>query len=181
MTLTDLQKRKLTRFFTVYDQNHDGVIERADYILLADNISKAKGFALDSPLSARLRECLLRVWSNLEIIADKNHDGSVTLDEFLAYRDELHQDEVKYNDLVTAGLTLFDVMDDNQDGKIQMREFKLFYSFFQLDESLAADVFTQLDVEQTGYLTRAQLQAYSREFNLGDDPKAIGNGLFGPY
>ena len=36
MTLTDLQKRKLTRFFTVYDQNNDGVIERIDYIMLAD-------------------------------------------------------------------------------------------------------------------------------------------------
>lgn len=181
MTLTDLQKRKLTRFFTVFDQNHDGVIERADYLLLADNISKAKGFALDSPLSARLRECLLRVWENLEIIADKNHDGSVTLEEFLAYRGELHQDEVKYNDLVTAGVTLFDVMDDNQDGKINVREFQLFYSFFGLDELLATDVFGQLDVGQTGYLTREQLKTYSRQFNLGDDPDAIGNGLFGPY
>ena len=181
MTLTDLQKRKLTRFFTVYDQNSDGVIERSDYILLANNISKAKGFELDSPLSARLRECLLRVWGNLEIIADKNHDGSVTLEEFLDYRGALHQDEVKYNDLVSAGLTLFDVMDDNQDGKIELREFKLFYSFFQLDEGLAAEVFAHLDIEQTGYLTRDQLRTYSQEFNLGDDPKALGNKLFGPY
>lgn len=181
MALTDLQKRKLTRFFKVYDQNQDGVIERADYILLADNISKAKDFALDSPLSARLRECMLQVWSNLEIIADKNHDGSVTLEEFLDYRDELHQDEVKYNDLVTAGLTLFDVMDDNQDGQIELPEFKLFYSFFQLDESLATEVFAQLDVKQMGYLTREQLRTYSREFNLGNDPDAIGNKLFGPY
>ncbi len=181
MALTDLQKRKLTRFFTVYDQNNDGVIERADYILLSDNISKAKGFALDSPLSGRLRECMLQVWSNLEIIADKNHDGSVTLEEFLDYRDELHQDEVKYNDLVTAGLTLFDVMDDNNDGQIELPEFKLFYSFFQLDESLATEVFAKLDVEQAGYLTREQLREYSREFNLGDNPDAVGNGLFGPY
>jgi len=181
MTLTDLQKRKLTRFFTIYDQNNDGVIERSDYIMLADNISKAKGFGLDSPLSARLRECLLRVWGNLELIADKNHDGTVTLDEFLAYRDELHQDEPKYNDLVSAGLTLFDVMDDNHDGQIELREFKLFYSFFQLDEGLATDVFAQLDVEKTEYLTREQLRIYSREFNLGDDPDAIGNKLFGPY
>jgi Ca2+-binding EF-hand superfamily protein len=181
MTLTELQKRKLTRFFEIYDQNHDGVIERADYILLADNVSKAKGFPLDSPLSARIRECMLRVWSNLETIADKNRDGSVTLDEFLAYRATLHQDEVKYNDLVTAGLTLFDVMDDNQDGKIELTEFKQFYSFFQLGDALAAEVFAKLDVEQAGYLTREQLQTYSRQFNLGDDPDAIGNQLFGPY
>lgn len=181
MTLTDLQKRKLTRFFTVYDQNHDGVIERSDYILLANNISKAKGFALDSPLSARLRECMLRVWGNLEHIADKNQDGSVTLEEFLAYRDQLHQDEIKFNDLVSAGLTLFDVMDDNHDGQIELQEFISFYSFFQLDEALAVDVFAKLDVEKTGYLTREQLRIYSREFNLGNDPDAIGNGLFGPY
>jgi Ca2+-binding EF-hand superfamily protein len=181
MTLTDLQKRKLTRFFTVYDQNNDGVIERIDYIMLADNISTAKGFDLESPLSSRLRECMLRVWENLEHIADKNHDGSVTLAEFLAYRDQLHQDEVKYNDLVTAGLTIFDVMDDNRDGQIDLNEFKLFYSFFQLDESLAEEVFAELDVDQTGYLTRDEIQNYSREFNLGDDPEAIGNKLFGPY
>ena len=181
MALTELQKRKLTRFFTVYDQNRDGVIERSDYILLANNVSKAKGFALDSPLSARLRECMLRVWSNLENIADKNEDGEVTLDEFLAYRDQLQQNELKFNDLVSAGLTLFDVMDDDHDGRINLREFKLFYSFFQLDESLAAEVFAHLDVEKTGYLTREQLRTYSREFNLGEDPEAIGNKLFGPY
>lgn len=181
MTLTDLQKRKLTRFFTVYDQNNDGVIERADYILLADNIAKAKGFPPESPLSMRTRECLLQVWHNLEILADKDADGVVTLEEFLDYRDALHQDEVKYNDLVTAGLTIFDIMDDNHDGKLELHEFKAFYSFFQLDEDLAETVFKRLDIENSGYLTREQIRIYSRQFNLGDDPEAVGNWLFGEF
>jgi len=181
MVLTDLQKRKLRRFFTVFDQDRDGVIDRSDYILLAENISKAKGFPLDSPLSARVKECLLQVWGNLEIIADKDQDGHVTLEEFLDYRDKLHQDDIRYGDLVSAGLTLFDVMDENHDGKLEPHEFRLFYSFFQLDADLADDMFKRLDVEKAGYLTRSQIRAYSQEFNLGSDPDAVGNWLFGPY
>ena len=181
MALTDLQKRKLKRFFTVFDQDRDGVIDRTDYMLLAENVSKAKGFPLDSPLSERVKECLLQVWSNLEIIADKNHDGHVTLEEFIEYREKLHEDDVKYGDLVTAGLTLFDVMDNNHDGKLEPHEFRAFYSFFQLDDDLADEMFERLDTEKAGYLTRNQIQTYSQAFNLGNDPDAVGNWLFGPY
>lgn len=181
MTLTDLQLRKLKRFFKIFDQDKDGVIDRSDYILLAENISKSKGFPLDSPLSSRVRECLLQVWSNLQAIADKDQDGTVTLEEFLEYRDALHQDDAKYDDLVSAGLTLFDVMDDNHDGKLELHEFQEFYSFFQLEKSLAEDMFKKLDIENTGYLTRQQIQVYSDQFNKGTDPDAIGNWLFGPY
>lgn len=181
MTLTDLQRRKLTRFFKVYDQDHDGVIERSDYIALAENVATAKGFPLHSPLASRLKECLIQVWNNLEIIADKNRDGVVTLEEFLAYRDSLHRDEIKYNDLVTAGVTLFDIMDDNQDGKINCEEFALFYSFFQMEKSLAEEMFQKLDTSNNGFLTRDQILKYSDEFNLGDDPEEVGNWLFGPF
>lgn len=181
MALTDLQKRKLTHFFKVFDQDRDGVIDRTDYILLAENVSKAKGFPLDSPLSKRVKECLLQLWSNLEIIADKDHDSHVTMDEFLEYREKLHKDDVKYGDLVAAGLTLFDVMDGNHDGKLEPHEFRMFYSFFQLDAELADKMFIRLDVDKVGYLTRSQIRGYSQEFNLGDDPDAVGNWLFGPY
>lgn len=181
MTLSELQKRKLTRFFKVYDQDHDGVIERNDYVMLAENVARAKGYPLQSPLASRLKEALLQVWSNLEILADKNHDGVVTLEEFLNYRDKLHVDEVKYNDLVTVGLTMFDIMDENHDGRIDQHEFELFYTFFDLEKSLADEMFKKLDTESVGYLSRAQVQDYSRQFNLGDDPEDIGNWLFGPY
>lgn len=181
MTLTDLQKRKLTRFFTVFDQDNDGLITRQDYILLAENVSRVKGFPPESPLSVRVKECLLQVWSNLEILADKDHDGHVTMEEFLDYRDKLHQDQVKFDDLVSAGLMLFDVMDGDHDGRLNVNEFADFYSFFQLDADLATQMFDRMDSDTTGYLTREQIRTYSRQFNLGDDHDDIGNWLFGPY
>lgn len=181
MTLTDLQKRKLTRFFTVFDLNKDGFIQRQDYMMLAENIAKSKGFPPHSPLARRVKEVIMRVWENLEILADKNHDHQIILEEFLKYRDKLHQDETKYADLVAAGLTIFDLLDLNKDGKVVESEFVSFYKLFHLGEDLAKEIFPKLDTDSNGYLTREDVLRLGREFDLGDDPSAPGNWLFGPY
>lgn len=181
MVLTDLQRRKLTRFFRVYDIDGDGVIQRKDYIQLAHNVARAKNLPIDSPLGKRMEEVFLQVWENLEILADKNYDHVVTLQEFLDYREKLHTDEGKYRDLVEAGLALFDLLDMDQNGIIDVDEFVVFYEFFDLPADLARDMFERLDASGKGYITREESIQLGQEFNLANNPDAPGNWLFGPF
>ena len=62
-----------------------------------------------------------------------------------------------------------------------MSEFSDFYGVFGLAVSLAETVFVELDTNGDGVISRAELTELSRQFYRGDDLKAAGNVLFGPY
>lgn len=121
-------------------------------------------------------------WERLRSIADGDRDGSVDLDEWLAYWQLTLADDARYEHEVEA-LTdrLFTVFDLDEDDQIGPSEFSDFYGVFGLAVSLAQTVFVELDTNGDGVITRSELLEISRQFYRGDDVEAAGNVLFGPF
>lgn len=179
--LTDLQTRKLTRYFEVYDIDDDGRIGTADFERILENVRVLHGDD-GGPSHDALREAYTTLWRQLVAAADGDGDGGVDLDEWLGYWQITLEDDGRYHEEVHR-LTdrLFRVFDMDEDGSIGAAEFIDFYGVFGLPVSLAEAVFVELDADGDGAISRSELLDISREFYRGDDTEAPANLLFGPF
>ena len=178
--LTDLQTKKLTRYFRVYDIDDDGRIESTDFERIIENVHLLHGLDGNGPNA--LREAYATLWNGLRASADSDGDHAVDLDEWLAYWQRALEDDTRYEAEVEAISTrILSIFDLDESGTIGRAEFRDFYGVFGLAVSLADAVFEALDLDGDGSISRAELLALSRQFFRGDDVEEPGNLLFGPY
>lgn len=177
--LSDLQTRKLTRYFQVYDIDDDGRIEASDFARIVENVRLLHG---EDDAANGLHGAYGRLWGRISEAADVDGDSGVDLDEWLAYWQIALEDDARYESEVQA-LTdrLFAVFDLDEDGSIGAAEFSDFYGIFGLSVSLAESVFEALDEDGDGRVTREELRSAGRAFFRSDDVQQPGNLLFGPY
>jgi Ca2+-binding EF-hand superfamily protein len=180
--LSDLQTKKLTRYFQVYDIDDDGRIASTDFERIVENVRVLHGAGAGSSGSDALREAYMGLWERLRSSADGDGDDSVDLDEWLAYWQLALEDDERYEtEVQTITDRLFSVFDLDEDDAIGKDEFADFYGIFGLAVSLAETIFVELDLDGDGVITRSELLDISRDFYRGDDVEAPGNVLFGPY
>lgn len=74
--LTELRSRKMAAFFHAADQNKDGVIERADYETLVNNLAELRGWHTDSPEYSKLYDTYMFMWQPMQTL-------KLTLPEYL--------------------------------------------------------------------------------------------------
>ncbi|GMV03732.1 MAG: hypothetical protein AMXMBFR53_00140 [Gemmatimonadota bacterium] len=179
--LTDLQKKKLTRYFRVYDVDDDGRIGPADFDRVLENVRALHRADMNSSAHRALQGGYLSRWEALRTAADANQDGSVDLQEWLAHWDGVLTDEARYKEAVASvSQLLFEVFDTDEDGVLGADEFCNFYGIYGLKSAEARRVFLDLDLDGDGQVTLEELLAMVNEFYRSDDPDAPGNGLFGP-
>lgn len=178
--LTDLQTKKLTRYFQVYDIDDDGRIESSDFARIVENVGILHGS--DGSASDPVREEYLALWERLRERADSDRDLGVDLDEWLGYWQRALEDDDRFESEVLAITErLFSVFDLDENDGIGRNEFADFYGIFGLSVDLASTVFETLDADGNGMLTHAELDVIARQFFRGDDVEEPGSFLFGPY
>ena len=179
--LSDLQTKKLTRYFQVYDIDDDGRIAASDFERIVENVQMLHGYPAGVSAVSELRGAYMSLWNRIRG-ADGDGDGTIDVDEWLAYWQLALEDDARYEAEVEAITDrIFTVFDLDEDDAIGPGEFADFYGTFGLPVSLAETVFVSLDRNEDGVLTRAEMLEIGREFFRGDDVEAAGNVLFGPY
>ena len=180
---SELQKRKLTRYFRVYDMNNDGRVAASDFERVVENLRALHDLDVESARFAEIRDGFMSRWDNMRWWADRDSDGSLDLVEWLRYWDELLSRKQRYEDEVAAVLKrVLSLFDTDDDGVIGPGEFASFYDVYGLDSSLASEVFERLDANGDGVISREELETISEQFFLErSDAEARGNHLYGPY
>jgi len=180
--LTDLQRKKLTRYFHLYDRDGDGNIGPADFERVVENVRIMSGLSPESHRHQGLRRTYLARWESLRRSADADQDGRIDVSDWLAYWDGVLQADDRYQaEVASVVRRLFDFFDADQDGYIGLHEFSDLYASYGLSSALARSIFTDLDVNHDGMISRQELLDIGHHFYRGDDPSAPGNRLFGPY
>ncbi len=180
--LTELQTRKLLKLFCMYDGDRDGFLVRKDFEKVAAKLCTVKNLGSRSPKFMMLQERLVTAWKNLRKKADSNSDKKISLDEWLAYHDDVLSDRATYTQEVQSVMELiFDVFDTDGDGTICQQEWAELFQVYNIHPAYAPSTFQQLDANQDGCLSKSEVLTLIDEFFCGDNAGAIANSMFGPY
>ena len=178
--LTDIQIRKLTKLFHLYDANGDGVLVQQDFSALAVRMAewRQEGPSQHSQIFTHLQQD----WACLCAAADQNHDAQITLEEWLAYYTQVLDDMQQYVSRVVALVTLlFDAFDQDNDGQISEQEWVGLLAVFNVQPIYAKSIFINLDVNQDDCLSQDEVLTLIHDFFYVSEPSAPANFMFGPY
>jgi Ca2+-binding EF-hand superfamily protein len=185
--LTSLQNKKLSQQFRLLDADDNGTLRWNDFESLLERLRTARGWEPDSARAAQALKCYNGLWEALLKHGDRDADGKVTLEEWLAFHrsalcdsQELLSINPAYEELVMS-MTNFiqETLDDDGDGKITASEYSEFCQAYGIDATDAAHCFAGLDRNGDGVLTRHEILDLVLEYYCSDDPKAPGNQFFG--
>src|SRR5262245_6523674 len=178
--LTDFQKRKIANLFAIHDLDHDGALEKSDYVEYTRRIAASSGYGPGSPKYDELLARFLGFWEMLRQKADANQDERVTMREWFTLFEQLISSPAAVDQMRPIGDAVFTMLDRNGDGVVTLEEYKWLYSSGGLDPNLAADSFKKLDTDHDGRITTSELSTRLFEFFMSDDPSLPGTWLFGP-
>lgn len=180
--LTDLQKRKLTKLFSMYDSDFTGVLVKNDFELMFRKLSTLRDWSKRSPRYIVLEEKLMHRWAGLEKKADTHHNDEISIDEWFAYYDDVLTDAKASPEMIADLIELvFDVFDEDEDGKINQQEWGHLLAVFNESPVYAPLIFPTLDQDHDGWLTKGEIKALFINFCYSDDPNEPANQMFGPY
>lgn len=178
--LSELQTRKLTRLFDLYDLDNDGILSHADYIQAAANLARMRGHAEGTAEYKALQDAFMAVWMRLKRGADADHDQKVSLREFLVRYDVmLRQPEVVESIIILLAQLFAQIADADGNGRVEQDEFVAAMAAYDVAVEEAEKAFTYLDRTGDNTITWDELLMNVREFLCGNDEKAPGNWLFG--
>lgn len=180
--LSDLQKKKLSRYFRVLDADGDGEIERSDYEQRVAAFAKEFGCAPGSPRYASIQRAWMDQWKGLVAAADGDDDRKVSLAEFLAMHDEAIQDRERlYGVLLSVARWILETADVDGNGTLSRPELLKALLASGLSEAEASESFRRLDRDGDETITKAEFLSCAAAFYTSDDPGAPGNWLFGAF
>lgn len=182
--LSELQQRKFTRLFRLYDLDKDGVLRQADFEQFAVNIARAGSPNAPADCQQQLRAMYAQQWRQVQQFADVNRDEMVSLAEWLQHHDALVSapglaDELPKG-LLNGFYALWDVIDPGAGRVTTAHRYQMFFAGFNEDPASAAAVFKRLDLDGDGVLDEAEVTRRMVEY-FGDDPHAAGNWLVGEF
>ncbi len=178
--LSELQRRKMTRFFNVYDVDGSGYIEERDYRRIAQNFSKLRALEPGSTAHKKLESKFNFVWEYMQKFGDPNRDYSVSLPEFLAYAESLLEGNYAAIEGST-GSFLFELIDTDGDGSITLDEFRMFYQGYDIRDTDADHIFMKLDLDGNSVISAEEFAQLGYDFHYSDDPDCPANWFFGPF
>lgn len=182
--LGELQKKKFEYLYSVYDADKNGHIDFADFTCYVDRFSQLYNFDKTSVNYRDLTEAAAKIWDLIRDNADDNHDGRISLEEWMAFEEayvealQLSPDTFDYFCKVIK--QLFDLVDVNNNGEISMVEYGDFLKGWGVDTDAEA-IFSQLDIDGNGVLTFDEVIKHISDFYFSNDPKVPGNLFYGPY
>lgn len=179
--LSELQTRKLTKLFSMYDACCNGYLCKKDFESLAKKLAGVRHWGLRSPRYLGLSNQLTYDWKCLTRDADADHDHKVSLDEWLPYYDAVLSDPKQYEERVRSLMEMvFDIFDISKGG-VNQQDWADLLSIYNVSPIYAATVFPALSSGQSETLDRDQILQLIHDFFYSDDPETPANAMFGPY
>ncbi|MEM9926203.1 MAG: calcium-binding protein [Cyanobacteria bacterium P01_D01_bin.50] len=179
--LTELQRRKWTRLFDVYDTDASGIVQRRDFEIIFQNLAQVRNLEANSPEYNQLHIKFIKDWEHLRKDRDTDNDRKIELEEWLEYCYRRIHDESMYQTVVDIADQLFDLFDIDGNGFITVKEYKTVLSSWRVSEEIAEETFPKLDFNGDSLISKDEFVELVRQFHTSDDPESPGNLFFGPY
>jgi len=178
--LTEFQTLKIQKLFSFFDADGNKVIEPEDMDMIAEQFTKIFGWQIGDDNDKKFRGALKKYWRRLLMGADTDQDQNVSFEEFkAAYTRSLATKETYEEFILPFIEQIFPVIDTNHDGLLQPAEFAHLYEGFRNPKDEASKVFTKLDINGDGTLSKEEIYQHFYDFHFSEDKNAAGNSFFG--
>jgi Ca2+-binding EF-hand superfamily protein len=178
--LSDLLRRKLIRAYHVFDFNGSGTVQKADFDGIFNSLVQSRNWKPDQPEAQALRAYYDGQWAQIAKYDDGR--GGVSVDEWLKAWETMLSDPAAADAMISAeAKTLFAAIDENADGKVTRDEARKWFKAYRLPPEMIDKVLESIGVRKFGTLSLEQATKLLRDFYQGNDPKAPGNMLYGPF
>lgn len=180
--LSQLLSNKLEKFFYILDYDRNGIIEKADFVAIAENLCILWGV---KETDAKYKEIMGRFedgWVQFDLFVNGMEQGSANWEHWIHFAEEriVGGDETIFGAYVENYVGgLFDNFDADNDGYIDLDEFIDLFVAYRIEVRFAAKAFRKLDLNKDNLISRGELITAVKEFFRSNDPEAPGNWLFG--
>ena len=179
--LTELQMKKWTHLFHIYDTDGSGVVTKEDFELKARAVASLHGLEPGSDAYESLYAKVLEDWDHLQKHVDKNNDNRVDLEEWLDHGYTRINDDRMYATVQQEVDGIFGLFDRNGDGLLSQEEYISLITTWGAKAEGADSMFSKLGLGKDDTLTKERVRQLLEEFHKSDDPDAPGNYFFGPF
>lgn len=180
--LTELQTRKLTKLFSMYDECCNGYLCKKDFEKIVKKLAGVRNWGLRSPRYLALMNQLELDWKGLNQSADTDHDQKVSIAEWLHYYERVLDDPQNYEQQVqTLMEMIFDVFSKDESEGLNQQSWGLLLSVYNVSPVYAPLIFPTLDIEKSGSINREHMLLLIRDFFYSNEPNLPANAMFGPY
>jgi Ca2+-binding EF-hand superfamily protein len=165
---------KWRKFFKVMDVDHDEKITKEDYVLMGERFASSS--LVPEERKAVVEKHFVDIWNTLY-----NKDGKtteVTADQLVHLFTEAGKSGLEKICKETCPL-VFQAIDADGDGIIQIDEYRNFFRLFNKDVSMADKSFEGIDTNKNGVLSVAEFTEAWRDFMTSLDQKSPYQLLFG--
>lgn len=180
--VSDFRKKKLLHVFNAFfDTNRSGAVDKNDFELAVENISKLRGWKTEDPKYKETQDTLLQIWAGLQSRADADNDGEVSQDEWISLWDEFAKNPASAQEWQKLYCKfIFQLEDASNDGAIDVDEFASVYVSFGLDKQESIEAFHKISKGKES-VTWPEFQELWQEYFTSEDADAPGNFIFGCY
>lgn len=180
--LTPFQRRKLTRYFNIFDADGNGSFEKTDLDLVVSRLAAIRAIPKGTEGYEAIEAGINLIWDFCREFGVSKNAHSVSLEDWLAHEDYiLAREEYRENYMRKITRDVFDLVDEDNNGLINMYDYKKIMSAYGVPEGLPEWSFIHLDSNGDGVISKEEFVTLVEQFNLSDDRDAPGNYLFGPF
>ena len=179
--LTELQLDKLERFFYVLDYDRNGIIEKEDFVGIAENLCILWGIREGEEKYDKIQKRFEDGWERFNLFVN-NNEGRANWDHWIDFAEQviINGNEDIFNTYVEEYVgEIFDNFDADKDGYINLDEFIDLFVGYRIEVRFAAKAFRKLDLNKDDLISRGELIKAVKEFFRSNDADAPGNWLFG--
>ncbi|MEL6271305.1 MAG: EF-hand domain-containing protein, partial [Chloroflexota bacterium] len=95
---------------------------------------------------------------------------------------QMLDDDDRYVEIIAPiARHIFNMLDQNENGKVSIKEWRLFARAYRIPESDVDDLFGTLDENDSGFITREEFGRMITDFFFSEQPDSPGNYIFGRY
>ncbi len=183
--LSDFQRKKLTYFFHLLDDNKNGYLQLEDFSEIAEELCINLEYEFESSDHKFIVDKSVGLFYKL--LKDIPHEEKqiISLEAWLDFFDKKlisNRNEELLDEYIELFIGfLFDLFDENHDGYISVDEYADLFVTYGIDIKYSAKSFVNLDINQDGKLSKNELIHAAETFMTSDDPSQKGNWIFGNW
>ncbi|GGP68181.1 EF-hand domain-containing protein [Saccharothrix coeruleofusca] len=162
---------RLEKLFKAIDRDGSGCVERSDYERVVDRYNTLFEVDPESPEGQELLGAHMMLYS--EVVRHAQGHDRVSKQEYVSALLQMLVETNCDNLLMAMPNAVFDVIDRNDDDMIDEQEFRRFLQVWQIDSPATMEVFTRLDTDRDGQISRHEYVSSWRDF-FSDSTTAPG-------